>query len=436
MKKQLEACFIILLFSFFVLNLHAESSIEEATESAQLQKSVDKNTNEQSQLASNELNSESVNNTAQADKTNENSEATVSNKKNSWDKIKAEFKKYINTVGHYLYKISQGPRANQPKVLPDEFKETNYVVRKYLNEGSMLYVQVLNDVPMPKEGDIFYTYILEDRGACELEVVSVIEQWALVSNRSCQRFFLVSPGDYLVLKNNKNARKWKIRHSNDYLALWLQYGQTNMSVGNTKFSGDNFRYGFRAALDLSKISRAQINYGVGKNNLSSASSSVEDNFQGVSYSSFHVLGRWSENWQWDFNKFQLVPMLGIGTVFEKLNGHPKFSASGGGPTFGLLIKSDHYKSVVDATLNYCIIDCKILEVGPDLVAIYKRPTIWEARISAKSNILPWPGLGLLTYTEFYSMSADRAYTNSDNSISRSYKENYWGIGLGITYSWN
>lgn len=348
---------------------------------------------------------------------------------------KDNFKDFVETIGNFFDELARGPRADRNYTLPVAFTRTNFIVRKRVNGEKLIYVEVLNGNRVPAEGDTFFSYNIESERACELEVISTVGNWILSRNKTCQRFNDIAPGDYLVPKTVANEQIWRRRYSNDYLALWIQKGNTDMSIAGTDYNGSNFRYGARVAMDLSSISRAQLNYGVGRNDLSKASSGVEGGFQGNALSSLHVLGRWSERWQQDYEDFTLIPMVGVGTFFEDLQGHPKVRVAGGGITGGFLLKSDVYKTIIDGTLSYCLIGCQATEAGRTTVAEYPNPEILELRVSAKSEILPWSGFGLLTFIEYYSVSAKRAHVTSETLEGRNFKDNYLGFGLGLTYSW-
>ncbi len=348
---------------------------------------------------------------------------------------KSAFREFVNKIGTFFSEVAQGPRVHREVVIPLEFMKGNFVVRKRVANEKIFYVEALDKSIIPPEGAVLFAYNVEDERACELEVISVVDSWILVRNRTCQRFLDISPGDFLVPKTSENEVRYRRRYSNDYIAGWLQHGETDMSIDGTKYSGKNLRYGARVAMDLSSITRVHLNYGVGKNDLKKASSGVEGSFQGNSLSSFHVLGRWSERWQNEFKDFTLVPMLGIGTFFETLNGHPQVRTAGGGFTGGVFVKSDKYKTVLDATLSYCLIGCEVVEAGRSIVAIYPDPKILELRISAKSEILPWAGFGVLTSLEYYSVTAGSAQIASESTTGRSLKSDFLGFGLGLTYSW-
>lgn len=350
-------------------------------------------------------------------------------------KQKSAFREFVNKVSTFFSEVAQGPRVHREAVIPLEFMKGNYVVRKRVADEKLFYVESLDRKTLPAEGAVLFAYNVEDERACELEVISVIDSWFLVRNRSCQRFLDIAPGDFLVAKTEENEQRYRRRYSHDYISGWLQQGDTDMSIDGTKYSGKNLRYGARVAMDLSSITRVHLNYGVGKNDLKKASSGVEGGFQGNSLSSFHVLGRWSERWQNEFKDFTLVPMLGIGTFFETLHGHPQVRTSGGGLTGGVFVKSDRFKTILDATLNYCLIGCQVVEAGRSVVAVYPDPKILELRISAKSEVLPWAGFGVLTSIEYYSVTAGSAQINSETSTGRSLKDSYLGFGLGLTYSW-
>ncbi len=348
---------------------------------------------------------------------------------------KSTFKEFVNKIGDFFSEVAQGPRVHREYTIPLEFLNTNYVVRRRVADEKLFYVEVLDKKTLPSEGALFYAYNVEDERACELEVISIIDNWLLVRNKTCQRFLDIASGDFLTPKTSSNEQRWRRQYSNDYIALWLQTGDTDMSIAGTDYSGKNLRYGARVAMDLSPISRVQLNYGIGKNDLSKASSGVEGSFQGNSLSSFHVLGRWSEGWQREYKDMTLIPMMGIGTFFENLQGHPQVKVAGGGLTGGFLLKSNRYKTVLDATLSYCLIGCQIGEVGRSLVANYPDPKILEFRVSTKSEILPWPGFGLLTFFEYYSVTAGQANVTSETTQGRGFNNTFMGLGLGLTYSW-